>query len=657
MSDSSDLSNNAIADSSFVMPASFAQRRLWFLDQLEPGSTAYNIPVALELKGELNSAALEASLDELIRRHEILRTTLAGQDGEPVQVIAPFRPRPLSILDVSTEPEERRVAVARRRVEEDATCPFDLEVGPLFRYQLLRLNAQHHIFIFTAHHIIFDGWSLNILCRELSILYRACVERPDVLRAQVLPEPEIQYADYAIWQRDFLQGENLVRQLDYWKGQLAGELPVLDLPTDRPLPAVQTFRGGEATDDLPAELAVSLVALARSEKATLFMVLLAAYAVLLSRYTGQEDLVIGSPIAGRNRRETEELIGFFVNTLALRLDLSGVPTFRELLRRVRGVCLGAYALQDLPFEKLVEELAPQRDLARSPLFQTMFALQNMSRPRLDMPGLDVHYLPVEQASTKFDLSLTLAERQEGLSVWLSYNTDLFEPDTAQCLLRHYRTLLQGIVARPDDSIHALPMLTPDERRQMLVDWNRTAATYPDTSLVELFAEQVRRTPEATAVIHEHRAWSYAELEARSNRLAEELVAAGIDRGSVVALLIERSPELHVGLLAVLKVGGVVLLLDPALPTARLGFILADSQARVLVKKHTSPALAFAEPALELDGEGAIQPPPPHGPRGSRGLTRELRGVTWQRPYRFPSRISTIPLTSFTRPDRRAGRRE
>ncbi|RMF30995.1 MAG: non-ribosomal peptide synthetase, partial [Chloroflexi bacterium] len=391
------------------LPLSFAQQRLWFLDQLEPGNLLYNLPLAVRLSGRLDVEALERSLSEIVRRHEVLRTTFASVGGKPRQVIAPPKPLPLPLVDLTGLPEARREAEVQRLAQEEARRPFDLAHGPLLRVQLLKLDDEEHVVLVTMHHIVSDGWSMGVFVREIAALYAAFAAG----EPSPLPELPIQYADFAAWQRKWLQGETLEKQLAYWKEQLSGSPPVLELPTDRPRPSVQTSRGASFAFALPQDLSQAIQALSQEEGVTLFMTLLAAFQTLLYRYTGQEDICVGTPIANRNRPEIEGLIGFFVNTLVLRTDLSGNPRFTELLKRVREVALGAYAHQDLPFEMLVEALQPQRDMSHSPLFQVMFVLQNVPLEALELPDLTLRPVDVDRGTATFDLTLSMAEGPEG----------------------------------------------------------------------------------------------------------------------------------------------------------------------------------------------------------------------------------------------------
>jgi len=568
-----------------TFPLSFAQQRLWFLDQLEPGSPLYNIPSAVRLTGRLDVVALERSLSEIVRRHEVLRTTFAAENGRPVQVIAPELTMTLPVVDLRDLPDAEREAEARRLATEEARRPYDLTEGPLLRVTLLRLDGDEYVALLTMHHIASDGWSMGVLIGEIAALYDAF----STGKPSPLPELPIQYVDFAQWQRQWLQGEVLEAQLNYWKQQLDGDLAVLELPTDRPRPAFQTTQGASHTFVLPKHLSEALKALGRKEETTLFMTLLAAFQTLLHRYTGQDSISVGSPIANRNRAEIEGLIGFFVNTLVMRTDLSGEPSFRELLRRVRKVAVEAYAHQDLPFEVIVEELQPERDMSHTPLFQVMFILQNVPMQARQLPDLTLSPLEAHSGTATFDLTLIMAEGTEGLSGVLEYNTDLFDAATIQRMVGHFQTLLEGIVADPDQSISALPLLTEAERQQLLMEWNDTATDYPqDLCVHHLFEAQVARTPDAVAVVFPSTSvggreqLTYGELNRRANQLARYLQKLGVGPETLVGISVERSLEMAVGLLGILKAGGAYLPLDPDYPQERLAFMLEDAQVSVLL---------------------------------------------------------------------------
>ncbi|MEJ2379268.1 MAG: condensation domain-containing protein, partial [Pseudolabrys sp.] len=568
----------SIAPAARALPMSFAQERLWFIHQMDPESAVYNISLGLWLDGPLDISALSMSLEELVRRHEILRTRFDVVADQPVQIIEPVTAVEMPLIDLSTQ--LKREDDAMRLCQEEARRPFDLARDLMLRARLFRLEPQRHLLLLNVHHIAADGWSVRILMRELAILYEAFCQA----QASPLQELPIQYADYAVWQRDWLQGEVLEQQLGYWRTQLAGAPALLELPTDRPRPARQSYRGATETAVLPSSLLTAVKALSRQEGTTLFTTLLAAFQTLLSRYSGQEDIAVGSPIAGRNRMELEGLVGFFVNTLVLRGDLSGNPTFRELLRRTKEVTLGAYAHQDLPFEKLVEVLQPERNLNYHPLFQVMFT-SNTSPVPTQLGGLGLSLHGVSSATSKFDLTMSVSEETDGLKAQIEYSTDLFDADTIRRMLGHYQILLQGIAANPEARIAELPLLTEAERHQLLLEWNQTEVDYPrDKCVHQLFEAQVERTPDAVALVIEKSELSYAELNAQSNQLARFLQHYGVRQGRFVACYMERSFDLIVALLAILKSGGVYLALEKDIPSKRLYSILEDTQPAVIVVK-------------------------------------------------------------------------
>ncbi|HEU4562947.1 MAG TPA: amino acid adenylation domain-containing protein, partial [Longimicrobium sp.] len=574
------------------LPLSFAQERLWFIDRLEPGSAVYNILVARRLGGALDEAALGRSLSEIVRRHESLRTVFREMDGSPVQVIAPCDGFALPVEDLSALGQADREAAVGRRAGEEARWPFDLSAGPLFRAALLRLGAEDHVLLLSMHHVVSDGWSMGVLFRELSALYEAYRDG----RESPLAELPVQYADYAVWQREQLAGEVLDRQLAYWKERLAGAPELLELPTDHPRPPVQTYRGATVPVELSPELLERLQALGRGEGATLYMTLLGAFQLLLGRYAGSEDVVVGSPIAGRTRGEVEALIGFFVNTLVLRADLAGNPTFREVLRQVREATLGAYEHQEVPFEKLVAELQPERSLSHSPLFQVMFILQNADTGGGALAELEVSGVGAAMEIARFDLSLTLSTTLQGVRGGLNYNADLFERGTVERMLGHLARVLEQVAANVDVRLSRLELLGEAERALVLEEWNRTSAEYPvDRCIHEVFEAQAARTPGAVAVRFGEESLTYGELNERANRLAHYLAGLGVRPETRVALCLERGPEMVVSVLAVLKAGGAYVPLDPGYPAERLAFILADSATPVLL---TREALRGAIPARE-----------------------------------------------------------
>ncbi len=564
------------------LPLSFAQQRLWFIDQLEAGSPFYNSPAAVRLTGALDLTALGRTFTEVVRRHEVLRTHFAVAGGEPVQVIAEVDEVRVPVTDLSQMGGSERVAEVERLAREEAQRPFDLSRGPMLRVSVLRLGEGEHIVLLTLHHIVSDAWSMGVLVREVAALYRAYSQG----EPSPLAELPVQYADYAAWQREWLTGDVLESQLSYWRGQLGGGLPVLELPTDHPRPSVQSYRGGQLSFTVGEEVTEKLKALSRREGATLFMTLLGAFQLLLMRYSGQEDVIVGTDIANRTRTELEALIGFFINQLVLRTDLSGDPTFEELIGRVREMCLGAYAHQDIPFEKLVEELQPERTLSHTPLFQVKFLLQNTPMESLDVEGLRLEALHSDSGAARFDLTVALTEYEGRLLASAQYNADLFERETIGRMCEHFRTLLAGVVADPQQRLSQLPLLSQEERRQILVEWNATAREYPREKCVhELFEEQAERTPEAVAVLADAEQVSYRELNERANQIAHHLRGLGVGPEVVVGVCLERSIEMVAALLGVLKAGGAYLPLDPKYPLERLAWMLEDSNVPLLLTQE------------------------------------------------------------------------
>lgn len=589
----------------YSLPLSFAQQRLWSIDQFEPASALYNLPFRLRLTGPLFIGILWRSLNEIVRRHEVLRTCFPAEDGQPTQQINPHIPIPLSIIDLSGLEAKGAERAAQRLARQEAARPFDLSSGPLLRLSLLRLAASEHVLLITLHHIVADGWSMSVLAKELTALYEAyLVEGPSPLT-----ELPVQYADFAVWQRQWLQGEVLERQLAYWRKQLDG-LELLELPADNARPAVPSYRGGMVSFRLSADLSSALQALSRQEGVTLFMTLLAGWQALLGRYAGQTAVTVGTDVANRNRLETEGLIGFFINQLVLRADLQRTPDFREMLRRTRDVTLAAYSNQDLPFERLVEELAPVRLLGRAPLFQVKFVLYNTPQPELRMSRVMVQLDPIPAESAKFDLSLLIEQNSGlGMSGELEYAADLFEASTVERVADHFSRLLQGAVADPSKRISDLSLLSAAERSQLIAEWRGTTTVYPVSALLhERFASVARRQPNAVALTSEGREWTYAELNEESNRIAHLLQSLEVGPEVLVALCFDRSPQMVLAILAVLKSGGAYVPLDPAYPSERLTYLLNDTRARVLLTqqslRHQLPASAGAE-VICLDAEPSL----------------------------------------------------
>ena len=598
----------AAVDRATPLALSFAQQRLWFLSRMEGVSEAYHMPMGLRLHGRLERVALQQALDRLVARHEALRTTFVDQDGEASQRIGPADSGlPLQLHDLSGVPDTDSQLAALQR--QEATAPFDLIHGPLIRGRLIRLAPDEHVLLLTLHHIVSDGWSMGILNRELSVLYAAACRG----EADPLPPLAIQYADYAAWQRQWLADTSLAKQGAYWRDTLAGAPALLELPSDRPRPAEQDYRGGLVPIALDPALTAGLKALSLRHGCTLFMTLLAGWAVVLSRLSGQPEVVIGTPTANRRRSELEGLIGFFVNTLALRLDLGGAPTLEQLLARTRTAALGAQANQDLPFEQVVEQLNPVRSLAHAPLFQAMFAWQNTEEGEFELPGLRVERVAAPHTIAKFDLTLSLAEVDGRVVGGLDYASALFDAATIERQVGYLHTVLTELVKDAGQTTAAVPLLSEQERQQLLVEWNRSDVAYPqDRSLPQLFEVQVIRDPSATALVFEDQTLSYGELNARANRLAHHLQAQGVGPDQLVAICVERSLEMVVGLLAVLKAGGAYVPLDPAYPTERLAYMLGDSAPSVVLTHGAARAalnaaldgLEAAPAVLDLDADAA-----------------------------------------------------
>ncbi|HST62950.1 MAG TPA: condensation domain-containing protein, partial [Longimicrobium sp.] len=595
-----------------AFPASFAQRRMWLLDRLEPGGTAYSMPRVWRIPGPLDVAALERAVDALVRRHETLRTRLEERGGELVQVVAPPAPFRLAVTDLSALPPAEAVAGLERLAHADASAPFRLEEGPLFRASLVRLAAGEHALLWNLHHAVTDGWSSGILERELKALYQA-FSRGEPSPLAPLP---LQYGDHALRERERLSGDALARLVGFWRDALEGAPTRLEITGDHPRPAVRTYRGASVSASLGAGLSARVDALARAHDATPFMVYLAAFQLLLGRYARQDDVLVGTAIANRGSAEVEGIVGFFVNTLVLRGDLSGDPPFAELLGRVREATLGAFEHQALPFEKLVEELNPERSLSHAPLVQAVIVLHNQhsvgggraAAPRAAADPLRLEATDGAEEAARFDLSLELAQGPDGLRARLSYATDLFERGTAERMLGHLARVLEQVAADADVRLSRLELLGESERVRVLEAWNRTEAEYPaDRCIHELFEAQAARAPGAAALVFEDETLSYAELNARANRLAHHLAGRGVGPKVRVGICLERGPEMIVSVLAVLKAGGAYVPLDPAYPAERLAFVLADAAVPVLV---TQESLRAALPAgdgvavVSVDGDGA-----------------------------------------------------
>ncbi|HEU4435060.1 MAG TPA: condensation domain-containing protein, partial [Pyrinomonadaceae bacterium] len=557
-------SMTAVAEDVFVFPVSFAQQRLWFLDQLQPGDPTYNIFAAARLKGRLDITALRSSLNEVVRRHESLRTTFAEVEGQTVQIVTSDVSVDLPVISLAHLDANDRDAEFERMSELESQTPFDLSQLPLLRTRLLRMSEEEHVFFLTMHHIISDGWSIGVLVRELATFYEAEVNccSPDLL------ELPIQYADYASWQRETLQGEALESQLSYWKQQLAGVTAGLELPADRPRPPVRTFASASQSIELSDELSESLRALSRRHGVTLFMTLVTVFKILFHRFTQQEDIVVGSPIAGRNRSETKGLIGCFLNTLVLRTNLGGNPTFRELLERVNQTTTGAYAHEDLPFEKLLEELQPERDLSRTPLFQVFFNMLNLPDGEIELPDLSVELLPPRDVGAKFDATIYVRELNRRIAIELVYNADLYADERMRHTLAQFECVLSQVVENSDRRIGEYSLVTAESQR-ILPDPTEILSSKWEGAVHAIFSRQARSAPERAAIVGESETWTYGDLESRANKLANYMRAQGAATEDIVAIYGHRSPALVWALIGTLKAGAAFLILDPAYPPARL----------------------------------------------------------------------------------------
>ena len=585
------------------LPLSFAQERLWLLDRLDPGSASYNIFDAIRLEGEVSAVRVSAALSEIFGRHEVLRTTFDSRQGRPVQRIAPPSPVAVPVVDLERLPAAAREPEARRLLDREVHRGFDLARGPLLRAGLLRLTAGSSILLFDMHHIVSDGWSTGVLVRELASLHAAL----SAGMPPALPPLPVQYADFAAWQRRRLGREALDTQMRYWRRQLADLPDSLELPADRLRPAVKSSRGATHRFALPAGSSAAVRALAREREVTPFVVLLSAFMALLSRYTGQEDVVVGTPTANRNRREIEPLIGFFVNTLVLRGDLSGEPAFGELLGRVREVSMAAQERQDLPFERLVEELAPQRDLSKTPLFQVMFVFQNAPATALEVPGLSLERLALANATTKLDLTLSVTDSEPVMTAEVEYSTDLFDGPTVERMMGHFRRLLESAARHPERTLDRLELMSAAERHAVLAGWNdRPAVTESSDTVVDLIERRAAAAPDAVAVVFEEGCLTYGELVRRSRRLAWRLRAAGAGPEAPVGVFLERSVEMIVAVLAALQTGGPYVPLDPSYPEERLSYMLEEPGSKVMVtsRRGAGTLAATGVPAVLIDEDAS-----------------------------------------------------
>ncbi|HKG80843.1 MAG TPA: condensation domain-containing protein [Pyrinomonadaceae bacterium] len=559
-------------------PASFAQHRLWFLDQLSPDNPVYNIPLAMRLRGPLEVSALERTFTEIAKRHQSLRTYFGMVDGELQQIVGPPEKVTLPIVELTDVPESQREDAALTLVAEEGRRPFTLAQGPLMRVSLLKLDQDDHILLITMHHIISDGWSAGVFIKEMGVLYESFIKG----EASPLPRLPNQYADYAVWQRKKLQGDAFERLLGYWRDHLSDAPSLLELPTDKPRPSVQSFRGSSYSFNLSTEIARGVRELSQSEGATMFMTLLAAFQALLARYSGQDDIVVGTPIANRNHVDMEGLIGFFVNTLALRGKLVNDPTFREFLQQLRATALEAYSHQEMPFEELVKDLQPERNLSYSPVFQVMFALQNVTRKPMKLSGIDIQSVKGRNTTAKFDVVMEVEESEQGLRVNLSYSSALFEPSTIERMGEHYRILLESILANPDLPVSRLRIVTEAERQQLLT-WNDTARPYPaGATALSLFEARAHTQPNAVAVATDGQELTYNELNRRANQLASYLSGLGVSEESRVAILMEQSAESVIAMLGVLKAGAAYVPIEPQSTLEQLTFIVDDARISVLL---------------------------------------------------------------------------
>ena len=584
-------------------PTSFAQQRLWFLEQLDPETAAYNLPRAFRITGPLDVAVLKQAFQTVVKRHSSLRTIFDSVEGEARQIVLSDVEVEIPVIDLTEILPHERESEALRIASEEGKKPFDLSTGPLLRPLLLRLDQETHFLVLVIHHIVIDGWSIALLFRDVTKIYAALMknETPE------LPPLTLQYAEYAQWQREYMSGDLLNREIEHWKHRLAGAETLLDLPTDHPRPSSHSWHGATEEISLDSSILVKLKTLAQAESSTLFMLTMAAFQALLWRYTNQESILIGTPIAGRSEIEIENMIGLFVNTLVFRADFTNNLSFRELVRQARSFALEAYNHQDVPFEKLVEELIPQRSLVTHPLFQVMFTFQNIPKQVFEIPGLKIKEMAFEAGIAKFDLSVEVWEDSE-LHCQFEYNADLFEQSTIRRMLAHFEKLLSGVVENPDLNVARVPIMSSGERQQVLVDWNQTAADYPrDLPLHQGFEKQVHASPRVTALLFAGKKWSYREVNEQANRLAHRLLESGVRPGSLVGVFLERSAEMVIALLGVLKAGAAYVPLDPAYPLERLRFLIEDAALSSVVT-HSSikgELPANAQNIVVLDTENGL----------------------------------------------------
>lgn len=592
------------------LPLSYAQQRLWFLMQLEAGREAYNIPTATRLLGDLDRPALQQVFRKLIERHEILRTRFVLSGHAPIQIVEPHLPLPWQEFDLQSQPEVEQQAQLEILVQTEANHCFDLAELPLLRCGLVQLKPREHVLILTLHHIIFDGWSLGVLFRELTALYQAQLTQ----QPAQLPPLVVQYGDYAAWQRDWLQGDVLQRQIDYWRQELMDAPPLLELPLDRPRPPIQSFRGQRLIYLLPPDILADLKTFCQHTGSTAFMVLEATFALLMGRYSGQDDILIGTPIANRNRPELTNLIGCLINTIVLRHDLSNNPSFEALIQQVKQKTLAAYQHQDIPFERLVDVLQPDRTLSHNPIFQALFGFTPATESLPPGGELQLAPLSLDITTAKFDLSLLVAEDAQGLSAAWEYNTDLFDPGTIERMAQQFETLLRGALSHPQQAIASMPLLSPAERQQILYDWNATAIPLPEPlGLHQGFEHQVLLTPEAIAVITLTESLTYRELETRANQFAHYLQSQGLSSKTLIGLCIDKSVEMLVGLFGILKAGCVYIPLDPSYPSDRLASMIDDAQLTTIITQthllDRLPKNSATVHCLDRDWSTISQQPP------------------------------------------------